>query len=157
METLIEWVAILTLVLAVTSLTLILVGILVGIITSWIRSTRKARTVQEIFNAVIDSGCYSETRRFMCPALCAARASGVITPKEHKLASEEIKTYLGDIPCLILVLGGYLTPVNFSATKAVYQNWDNKPVIRGNSKNASGNLTTARYSQDHPYAEKPTI
>lgn len=157
METLIEWVEIISLVLAVTALALILVGVLIEVITSWIRSTRKTRTVQEIFDAVINSGCYSETRRFMCPALGAARAHGVITLEEYRLAIKEVKTYLDGIPCLILALGDSRTPVSFNTTKAVYKNWADRPVIYQHSKNTIRILTTARYSQENLYAEKPTI
>lgn len=157
MGTLIELVESLILALAVTVLVLILVGVLIGIITPWLRPTRKTRTVQEIFDAVIDSGCYSETCKFMCPALSRARNFNVITTKEYNLAVKEIREYLGDIPCLVLVLGGYEIPVDFNTTKAVYENWNDRPAIYKHSKNVLSNPATIPNSQENPYAEKHTI
>ena len=95
----------------------------------------KTRKLQEIFNAVILSGIYSEDRQvYMCLALDVASASNVITSAECFKARTAIKNYLR--PTLNYSLAGALSKVNnsnpygYSDTLAIYKNWAKRPSLK---------------------------
>lgn len=101
------------------------------------------RTVQEIFDAVIDAGLYhglhAASKKYMCFALRAAYHAGVITTDEHCAAVDALLEYLhrpGD------ALDGYLLAqrlrledygqcpegsIRWNFTK-LYRDWANRPM-----------------------------
>lgn len=89
--------------------------------------------VQEVFDKVIAAGYY-EKQRLMCFALRAALDEYLISEEEFKQATTEIKGYLGAWGSL----GGMLLRTNldpsFEARLAIYKNWANRPVIKGEKK-----------------------
>lgn len=84
--------------------------------------------VQEVFNKVIDSGCYNKGNcSLMCPALGVARRTGEINQDEYQLGIDAIKDYLKGYGSL----GGKLLNMKldymFEDRLRVYQNWEARP------------------------------
>lgn len=104
----------------------------------------KVRTLQQIFDAVIDSGLYSEEgQSFMCLSLDDAYDRGVISEKEYNKGIKSIKVFIRRLPhysamhstpplaCYLNALkGDFVEVAPFSECLAVYQNWAKRPRIR---------------------------
>lgn len=102
------------------------------------------RKIQEIFDAVIAAGLYSEERsQYMCLALGYAYELGVISEKEHDKGIKSINGLIRRLPryhgcrdtpplaCYLKALKGDFTEVApFSECLAVYKNWEKRPRIR---------------------------
>ena len=91
---------------------------------------RKPRSVQEIFDAVIDTGFYTEYENWMCYSLESARSYGVISKKEEKIARREIRAYLGEYTLLETKLFHLGLPCKLSDRLALYRNWANRPSLK---------------------------
>lgn len=100
------------------------------------------RPIQEIFDAVIDSGIYAKDNRYspscstledrrdyMCGALAVASAHGVISDDERLFAKHKIDLYLAisGRSYLKQALEYYNLPSEFSDRLAIYRNWANRP------------------------------
>jgi len=90
---------------------------------------RGPRSVQEIFDAVIDSGFYTERRNWMCHSLCDARFVGVISKKEERIARRAIREYLGEYTLLEGMLYDHNLPCGFSDRLAIYRDWASRPSL----------------------------
>lgn len=108
-------------------------------------SKPRYRTVQEVFNAVLDAGLYGAGKPycFMCNALrCALGNYGhapVITPTEYALAERSIRLYLrllaghrGEYSdSLISALGLYNAlpgwHQHLPTLEGIYRNWAKRP------------------------------
>src|SRR5690606_14666269 len=88
---------------------------------------RKPRSAQEIFDAVIDAGFYTDSTDWMCHSLELARRCGVISKEEKEIARREIRAYLGRFTLLETKLYHYSLPNQFSDRLAIYRNWANRP------------------------------
>lgn len=96
------------------------------------------RSIQEIFNAVIESGYYTEEKvqtfysASMCLSLIFAKDREVITPEEKTRAQKEIDVYMQTSPSLFLVdnLKSSNLPYDFSSRLAIYLDWGNRPELR---------------------------
>lgn len=91
---------------------------------------RKTRSVQEIFDAVIDGGFYTEREDYMCFSLKGAYSEGVISKKEMRIAGRSIKSYLGRRYSLEAVLLEHGLPRKFSDRLALYRDWANRPSLK---------------------------
>lgn len=113
----------------------------------------QTRPIQEIFNIVIESGCYGEheyykpvnddnlqsddcywsedVRDFMCGALSVARHRGLISYMEADQAKTEIQKYLKPINRAYLssALKDTGLPHDFNARLAIYKDWANRPDL----------------------------
>ena len=92
---------------------------------------RKPRSVQEIFDAVIDAGFYTVYTDFMCFSLRRACSKGVISVKEMEIAWCAIDEYLGGYAFLESKLYYYNLPYEFYDRLAIYRNWSNRPSFEG--------------------------
>ena len=108
-------------------------------------SKPKQRTVQEVFNVVLDAGLYGAGKPycFMCNALsCAVGNYGhppVITPAEYKRAKHSIQRYLQSLAAhrgeysdsLISALGLYTAypgwHQHLPTLEGIYRNWAKRP------------------------------
>lgn len=90
---------------------------------------RKPRSVQEIFDAVIDGGFYTEYANWMCHSLESARFHGVISKKEEKIAKREIRAYLGGYTFLETKLFHLGLPFKLPDRLAIYRNWSSRPSL----------------------------
>lgn len=106
------------------------------------------KTIQQIFDAVIDAGhypCNGETfpsSNFMCNALDFAHGLDVITAYEQHKASVAINTYMDKLkesavlnPALynVVTLRGALNEAHVKTRKsnlAIYKDWKNRPHVR---------------------------
>lgn len=91
---------------------------------------RKPRSVQEIFDAVIDGGFYTERVYYMCFSLQGAYSEGVISKKEMCIAGRSIKSYLGRRYSLESLLLEHGLPRKFSDRLSIYRNWANRPRLK---------------------------
>lgn len=95
------------------------------------------RTVQEVFNDVIDEGfyfdesTYGKSARHMCGALYYAWYNGHITEAEYQRADAEIREYLQDHAFLRYALEVTGLPHEYEDRLAIYRNWANRPKLRG--------------------------
>lgn len=96
------------------------------------------RTLQEIFNVVINAGIYSKelentTSPFMCAALILAFKTKHITREEGRMARDAIKEYLSPTGYLFLTsaLRNEDHPSTFEDRKAIYLDWENRPLLKG--------------------------
>lgn len=88
------------------------------------------KTIQGIFDAVIDRGFYdSKATTFMCWALDDALNLNVITKVEHHIATNEIQNYLNGWVTLQSALQRYDLPHSFPDRLAIYRNWANRPQL----------------------------
>ena len=93
------------------------------------------RTIQQIFNTVIDQGFYSSTS-FMCTALFEARSLYAITASELQKANRAIHNYMRkmnkDIDCnhvsLKYVLSQRGLPCSDKDRLEIYRDWKNRPA-----------------------------
>lgn len=97
------------------------------------------RTIQEIFNVVIDAGHYHQHGR-MCPALVLAHEYRLITTEEYYLAVTEIRQYLCDLAeeedyfsdrvhaDLVDALRSAGFAFRFEDRLAIYQKWADRPL-----------------------------
>ena len=89
--------------------------------------------IQEIFNLVIDQGCYdtSDTNSAMCSALHTAWYRGVVSNDEAKFAQALIKKYLLPTDCIYLgaALKNAGLPHTIEARTAIYRDWANRPAL----------------------------
>ena len=92
---------------------------------------KEPRSVQEIFDAVIDGGFYTEYTDWMCLSLSDAHLEGVISKKEREIARREIGEYLGSFGTLESKLYHYNLPYEFPDRLAIYRNWKNRPTFKG--------------------------
>lgn len=83
------------------------------------------RTIQEIFNAVIENVYYADQDmcRFMCNSLYSASFDNIITESEEDFAVEAIKSLIGND-----TLADYISHCDFEKevfhqTLQIYQNW----------------------------------
>lgn len=100
------------------------------------------RPIQEIFNAVIDSGYYSEDQHpYMCVALLEAKYNGIVTAEEMYLAEQAIQNLLTVLAekvvendslreCIRIYLQRMdkkfrPVPSIFDVTLSIYRDWDN--------------------------------
>lgn len=91
---------------------------------------RKPRSVQEIFDAVIDGGFYTEREDYMCFSLQGAYCEGVISKKEMRITGRSIKSYLGRRYSLESLLLEHGLPRKFSDRLSIYRNWANRPSLK---------------------------
>lgn len=91
---------------------------------------KEPRSVQEIFDAVIDKGFYTEREDYMCLCLQGAYSEGVISKKEMRKAGRSIKSYLGRYPALESMLLDHGFPRKFSDRLYIYRNWANRPRFK---------------------------
>ena len=93
------------------------------------------RTVQEIFDTVIETGHYGKRRQgvicetYMCFALSNACRRNVITSEESDFAHDLIRGYLTDSVTLKGALSYSSLPSSKDDRLAVYQNWENRPKL----------------------------
>lgn len=91
------------------------------------------RSVQEVFQTVIDSGLYGfRGETFMCHALYQARYFKVITGEEYNQNLEAIQEYLQTTcKCVSLkdVLKSNKLDGTFQQCLWIYQNWDKRPKL----------------------------
>jgi len=92
---------------------------------------KEPRSVQEIFDAVIDAGFYTERTDWMCHSLDGAYFNGVISVKEKEIARRVIREYLGWFGTLESKLYHYNLPYEFPDRLAIYRNWKNRPTFKG--------------------------
>lgn len=85
------------------------------------------RTIQEIFNAVLDYDNYYSRRKLMCWTLQHAEGLGVITEEESRFAAEQIKEYLKYWVVLIQALHYLKTEIT---PLEVYRDWANRPTLK---------------------------
>lgn len=106
------------------------------------------RPVQEVFNAIIESGLFKESEKPMrgshtkYPAMCleahTAYLDGVITAEEKLLVFTETQRYLnrmldGVMPpyhgpaYLAIVLDLLDMPCHYNDRLKIYQDWENRP------------------------------
>lgn len=85
------------------------------------------RTLQEIFNAVLDYDNYYSRRKLMCWALEHAEGLEVITEEESRFAAEQIKGYLRDWVLLSHALDCSQTEIT---PLGVYRDWANRPTLK---------------------------
>jgi len=90
---------------------------------------KKPRSVQEIFDAVIDGGFYTERKDAMCISLWSACLEGVISKKEKEIASRAIRAYLEEYVFLDTKLHNNGLPYEFSDRLAIYRSWANRPSL----------------------------
>ena len=91
---------------------------------------KEPRSVQEIFDAVIDAGFYTERTEWMCFSLRGAYFNGVISVKEMEIAECEIDEYLGGYALLETKLGCSALPCEFPDRLAIYRNWASRPNLK---------------------------
>lgn len=90
---------------------------------------KEPRSVQEIFDAVIDAGFYTERTEWMCFSLRGAHSKGVISAKEMEIAECEIGEYLGGYALLESKLYDGSLPNQFPDRLAIYRNWSSRPSL----------------------------
>lgn len=96
---------------------------------------KRQRTIQEIFNAVIKLGYYTNKpnapKCYMCISLKAACREQQITQGERDKASKAIESYMATIPGNWGTLGNALkwggADSSREAQMNVYLNWDKRP------------------------------
>lgn len=100
------------------------------------------RTVQEIFNVIIEQDIYNDTigSLFMCPALKFAKSRQLISEEEKKSALEAIHEYFASFGFssaepLVDILEHSELPNTFEDTKAIYLAWDKRPALTYNNSN----------------------
>ena len=89
------------------------------------------KTTQEILNAAIASGHYRKESPAtqMCLSLLNAWNAGVITHKEYKQAVIEIQNYIQGFSFLAAALSANWLPHDRASRLALYQNWDDRPLL----------------------------
>ena len=111
------------------------------------------RSIQEIFNIVIESGCYGEhqyyksdnkqyvydderdwsedVRDYMCGALKVAFLRELISYDEFEYVKAEIQKYLKplNLGYLSAALKDAGLPNDFNAKLAIYKDWANRPKL----------------------------
>lgn len=101
----------------------------------------KARTVQQLFNAVIDGGFYSERyfelgepfppSEWMCCAVTSAVKANCVTAEEAGKIDRAINQYLHSMYIAAGTLATALRrndlPANFNDRLAIYRDWKNRP------------------------------
>lgn len=101
----------------------------------------KARTVQQLFNAVIDGGFYSDAlnrydepfppSEWMCCAVTSANRAKCITDAEAEKLRRAIERYMISLclgaGTLSTALRAVNKPASFSARLAIYRDWKNRP------------------------------
>lgn len=97
------------------------------------------RSIQEIFDVVIDAGHYHQHGR-MCPGLGEAHEYGIITKEEHGLAVTAIRQYLCGLAeeedyfservhaDLVDALRSAGFAFRFEDRLAIYQKWADRPL-----------------------------
>jgi hypothetical protein len=94
------------------------------------------RDIQTIFNVVIEAGLYPQqpsktSHDLMCFALSEAVAPQVISLEEYMFAKGEIEDYLGDSGLLAVALQRDKLPNCIQNRLQIYQDWANKPPLKG--------------------------
>ena len=95
------------------------------------------RTVQEIFEVVIDNGFYAAkyikdtSSPVMCYALLYAKGAGMITHPEYASAFEEVKGYIGGTGCptLKMALDASNMKSDFNDLLMIYLDWEFRPEL----------------------------
>ena len=85
------------------------------------------RTIQEIFDVVLDCDDYYRKTKFMCWALQHAESKGVITEEECCFAIAEIESYLKGWIILrhaLSYLKSTVPPIE------IYRDWANRPTLK---------------------------
>lgn len=106
------------------------------------------RTLQKIFDAVIDAGWYTEdgarvgydmySTEFMCNSLNTAERAGVVTEAEVQKAHLSIANYMASVtgrPAVEFTMGTCIAWLKnntednapFSERLAIYRDWANRP------------------------------
>ena len=87
------------------------------------------KTVQEIFNGIIEDDLYQSQGYFMCVSLHFAWEKGLITDEEHGQCLEEIHDFIKPY----ITLHNIFKPQNPKLTKEVrleiYKNWERRQEI----------------------------
>lgn len=108
----------------------------------------KTRTVQQIFDLMVELDYYSINTDYMCLSLHDAISNDVITLEEYSKASEAISEYLKylndliDKPYTYKSLASCLAALDrdrynyngvntFQINKEIYLDWENRPRFRG--------------------------
>lgn len=96
------------------------------------------KTIQEIFNTVINSGVYPQKEEFMCCALDECIKINLISESEADFAQEEIRKYIKAIDetdamsiCLRRqgIAYGFGSPELRELMLRIYSDWSNKAEI----------------------------
>lgn len=89
------------------------------------------KTTQEILNAAIASGHYRKESPApeMCLSLWNAWDAGVITYREYKQVVIEIQDYIRGFSFLSAALSANKLPHDRANRLALYQNWDDRPLL----------------------------
>lgn len=101
------------------------------------------RSIQDIFNAVIEAGLYSHDtnqtvmvngRWFtvdncMCFSVASAINAKLISEDEGRLAYKEIDGYIGCYSFLRSALMVNTLPHDFHSRLAIYRDWANRPTL----------------------------
>lgn len=95
------------------------------------------RTIQEIFNLVIDNGFYeieSKGYAYMCHSLYSAYKNGCIGMDEVVLATDAIESYMqgSEVIALVTALDSGLgkETSTFRDCLLVYKDWENRPELK---------------------------
>lgn len=118
--------------------TLLLFGLAVVLLRMY--DIKTARTTQEVFNIILDSGMYvskpdyvevDETSMFMCHCILYARDLNLITSIEEKQTIASIAEYIKDRPRMSLAekLKKNNLPNSYQDRLAIYRDWANKPKL----------------------------
>lgn len=94
------------------------------------------RSVQEIFNEVIECGYYTENRLsdfhpYMCGSILDAYNHNIISKTERKKALAAIREYMkfGSSGYLAICLKDYGLPYSFKDRLHLYKNWKDRPKL----------------------------
>lgn len=103
-------------------------------------SKPRARTLQQIFDAVIDAGYYRESgcNDYMCNSLSTACEANIITQGEYNKALKAVNQYSKPTNQAIYTLRNVLykngLPYVYSDRLAIYRNWARRPKINKNAE-----------------------
>lgn len=87
------------------------------------------KTVQEIFDLVINARYYNETEDLMCLSIAYAKNRELITEGECQSALNEIDNYLGNVVSLRFFLLCHGEDPSFERRLAIYKDWENRPKL----------------------------
>lgn len=87
------------------------------------------KTVQEIFNGIIEDGLYQSQGYFMCVSLHFAWEKGLITDEEHDQCLDEICDFIGPCATLHDMFGLRYHRLTKGVRLEIYKNWERRQEI----------------------------
>ena len=87
------------------------------------------KTVQEIFNGIIEDNLYQSQGYFMCVSLHFAWEKGLITDEEHDQSLEEIYDFIGPRATLHGMFGLRDHRLTEEVRLEIYKNWERRQEI----------------------------